>query len=372
MPTTDTRSEQMFPRLDPEEINRLRRFGDIRRCAAGERLFVSGDVAPGMFLLISGSVRVTWRDPLGHGAPIVEQGLGEFVAEVGQLSGRPAFVDVHAIDNVEALLIPPENLRALMIKEGELGEKIMRALILRRVALVEAGASGPVLIGPESSPDMMRLQGFLSRNEYPYQVLDPAKDRDAAELIKRYAPNASDLPLAVCPKGSILKNPGEGELGRALGMVRIDASDRVYDVAIVGTGPAGLSTAVYAGSERFSVIVFEACAIGGQARASARIENYLGFPTGISGQALTWRAFVQAQKFDAEMAIPISVVRLRATEAPLALHLGDGRRVKASRWWSRQALATGALTSRTSGTSRAEASGTGPHRSRPACDGGKR
>src|SRR6266536_1007521 len=346
MPTTDTRSEQMFPRLDPEEINRLRRFGDIRRCAAGERLFVSGDVAPGMFLLISGSVRVTWRDPLGHGAPIV--------------------------DNVEALLIPPENLRALMIKEGELGEKIMRALILRRVALVEAGASGPVLIGPESSPDMMRLQGFLSRNEYPYQVLDPAKDRDAAELIKRYAPNASDLPLAVCPKGSILKNPGEGELGRALGMVRIDASDRVYDVAIVGTGPAGLSTAVYAGSERFSVIVFEACAIGGQARASARIENYLGFPTGISGQALTWRAFVQAQKFDAEMAIPISVVRLRATEAPLALHLGDGRRVKASRWWSRQALATGALTSRTSGTSRAEASGTGPHRSRPACDGGKR
>jgi thioredoxin reductase (NADPH) len=330
MSRIDSRREQMFPRLDPEEINRLRRFGHVRCYAAGEPLFVSGDVAPGMFILISGSVRVTRRDPLGHGAPIVEQGPGEFIAEVGQLSGQPALVDVHAMDKVEALLIPPENLRALMIEEAELGEKIMRALILRHVALVEAGAGGPVLIGPESSPNMIRLQGFLSRNAYPYQVLDPAKDRDAAELIKRYAPNASELPLAVCPKGSILKNPGEGELARALGMIRIDASDRVYDVAIVGAGPAGLSTAVYAGSEGFSVIVFETSAFGGQAGASARIENYLGFPTGISGQDLTWRAFVQAQKFGAEMAIPISVVGLRATEVPIALHLGDGRRVKAS------------------------------------------
>src|SRR6266487_4970914 len=201
MPTTDTRSEQMFPRLDPEEINRLRRFGDIRRCAAGERLFVSGDVAPGMFLLISGSVRVTWRDPLGHGAPIVEQGLGEFVAEVGQLSGRPAFVDVHAIDNVEALLIPPENLRALMIKEGELGEKIMRALILRRVALVEAGASGPVLIGPESSPDMMRLQGFCPATSIPIRCSIPQKTATRLNL-------SSDMPRMprTCRSRSVRKD----------------------------------------------------------------------------------------------------------------------------------------------------------------------
>src|ERR1700732_5172905 len=330
MSTIDTRREQMFPKLEPLEIDRLRRFGEVRRYGAGEALFVTGEIAPGMSVLIRGSVRVTRRDPLGHSAPSVEQGPGEFVAEVGQCSRQPAFVDVHAIDDVEALLIPSKNLRALMMEEVELGEKIMRALILRRVALVEAGAGGPVLIGSESSPDMIRLQGFLARNAYPYQVLDPAKDRDAAELIKRYAPIVSDLPLAVCPKGSILKNPSEGELARALGMVRIDASDRVYDVAIVGAGPAGLSTAVYAGSEGFSVIVFEASAFGGQAGASARIENYLGFPTGISGQDLTWRAFVQAQKFGAEMAIPVSVVRLLATELPLALHLDDGRRVKAS------------------------------------------
>ena len=143
MSSIDARHEQMFPKLEPREVERLRRFGAVRRYAPGEALFVTGEIAPGMSVLIKGSVRVSRRDPLGHGAPIVEQGPGEFVAEVGQLSGQPAFVDVHAIDDVEALLIPPENLRALMIEEPELGERIMQALILRRVALLEAGAGGP-------------------------------------------------------------------------------------------------------------------------------------------------------------------------------------------------------------------------------------
>lgn len=330
MSTIDTRREQMFPKLDPPEIDRLRRFGLVRRYAAGEALFVTGEAAPGMFVLIKGSVRVTRRDPLGHSAPILEQGPGEFVAEIGQLSGQPALVDVHAIDHVEALLISPEKLRALMIEEPEIGERIMRALILRRVALIEASAGGPVLIGPESHPDVVRLQGFLARNAYPHQLLDPTRDRNAAELVKQYAPNPSDLPLAVCPKGMVLKNPSETELARALGMVPIDERDYTYDVAIVGAGPAGLSTAVYAASEGLSVIVFDGHAFGGQAGASARIENYLGFPTGISGQALTGRAYVQAQKFGARMAVPAAVVRLDTSETPIALHLGDGRRVKAS------------------------------------------
>jgi thioredoxin reductase (NADPH) len=330
MSTIDTRREQMFPKLDPREIDRLRRFGLVQRYAAGEALFATGEAAPGMFVLIKGSVRVTRRDPLGHSAPILEQGPGEFVAEIGQLSGQPALVDVHAIDHVEALLISPEKLRALMIEEPEIGERIMRALILRRVALVEASAGGPVLIGPESHPDVVRLQGFLARNAYPHQLLDPTRDRNAAELVKQYAPNPSDLPLAVCPKGMVLKNPSETELARALGMVPIDERGHTYDVAIVGAGPAGLSTAVYAASEGLSVIVFDGHAFGGQAGASARIENYLGFPTGISGQALTGRAYVQAQKFGARMVVPAAVVRLDTTEAPIALHLGDGRRVKAS------------------------------------------
>src|ERR1700732_4025979 len=328
--TIGTRDEQMFPKLTPHEIDRLRRFGEVRRYAAGEPLFLIGDVAPGMFVLIKGSLRRTRRDPLGHSAPVVELGPGQFVAEVGQLSGQPAFVDVHAIDDVEALLISPENLRALMIEEPELGERIMHALILRRVALIEAGAGGPVLIGPENSPDVIRLQGFLARNAYPHQLLDPTQDEDAAKLVRQYAPNPQELPLAVCPKGTILKNPSEAELARALGMVPIDERDQIYDVAVVGAGPAGLSTAVYAASEGLSVIVFDARAFGGQAGASARIENYLGFPAGISGQALTGRAYVQAQKFGATMMIPSEVVGLDLTQNPVALNLDDGRRVKAS------------------------------------------
>ena len=329
MSTIDPRDEHVFPKLTPQEIDRLRRFGEVRRYVPGDALFVTGDVAPGMYVLIKGSVRVTRRDPLGHAAPIVEQGPGEFVAEVGQLSGQPAFVDVHAIGDVEALLITPQNLRALMIEEAELGERIMHALILRRVVVIEAGAGGPVLIGPESSPDVIRLQGFLARNAYPHQLLDPEKDEDAARLVQQYAPNPSDLPLAVCPKGTILKNPSEAELARALGMVPIDERDQTYDVAVVGAGPAGLSTAVYAASEGLSVIVLDARAFGGQAGASARIENYLGFPAGISGQALTGRAYVQAQKFGARMVIPAEAIRPDLTEVPLALRLDDGRRVKA-------------------------------------------
>ena len=236
MSTIDTRREQMFPKLEPREIDRLRRFGTLRRYAPGEALFVTGETVPGMFVLIKGSVRVARRDPLGHSAPILEQEPGEFVAEVGQLSGQPAFVDAHAIDDVEALLIASENLRALMI------ERIMRALILRRVALVEAGAGGPILIGPDSSPDVIRLQGFLARNAYPHQLLDPTQDEDAAKLVQQYAPNPQELPLAVCPKGTILKNPSEAELARALGMVPIDERDQIYDVAVVDANrvPPGL------------------------------------------------------------------------------------------------------------------------------------
>src|SRR5262245_53728327 len=307
MSTIEQRRDQIFPRLWPEEIERLCQFGEVRRDNAGDLLVETGERSPGMFVLIAGTVAVSAREGLDHVVPIVEEGPGQFLAEIGQLSGRPALVDVRAKTDIEALLVPAEGLRRLIIAEAELGEKIMRALILRRVALIENGAGGPVLIGPALNPDMVRLQNFLARNGYPHQVLDPDEDVDARALVERYVPDPSELPLCVCADGSVLKNPSTSELACCLGMITCDYPDRIYDVAIVGAGPAGLATAVYAASEGLSVIVFDANAFGGQAGASARIENYLGFPTGISGQALTGRAFVQAQKFGAVMDIPHEV-----------------------------------------------------------------
>ena len=330
MPSIDPRDEKMFPKFSAGDIDRLIRFGKVQRFAKGEPLFVTGEVAPGTFVLRTGRVRVTRRDPLGHLAPIVEQVPGDFTAELGQLSGRPALVDAHAVDDVEALLIPAENLRAVMIAEPELGDRIMRALILRRVALIEMGAGGPILIGPEASPDIVRLQGFLARNAYPAQVLDPAEDRDAAELVEKYAPDPREMPLAVCPKGTILKCPSEAELARALGMAHVDDPDRTFDVAVVGAGPAGLATAVYAASEGLSVVVFDGRAFGGQAGESARIENYLGFPTGVPGRMLAGRAYVQAQKFGAEMAIPVEVSSIDCSRTPMTLERGDGARARAA------------------------------------------
>jgi thioredoxin reductase (NADPH) len=272
MSTIEQRRDQMFPKLLPEEIERLRRFGEVRRFKAGDLLFVTGERSPGMFVLIAGTVAVSSRDGLGHVVPIVEEGQGEFLAEVGQLSGRPAFVDARATANVEALLITPEHLRGVIVAEAELGERIMRALILRRVALIENGVGGPVLIGPALNPDLVRLQDFLARNGYPHQVLDPDEDADARALVDRYAPNPSELPLSVCADGSVLKNPSTSELGRCLGMVACDHPDRIYDVGSSAPDPP-VATAVYAASEGLAVIVFDASAFGGQAGASARIEN---------------------------------------------------------------------------------------------------
>ena len=230
-----------------------------------------------------------------------------FSAEIGQLSGRIALVDGHADGDVETLLIPPERLRALLVAEADLGERIMRALILRRVTLIQEGTGGPVLIGPPTLGDMARLQNFLHRNGQPHHLLDPADEKDAADLVARYAASRADLPLVICPDGTVLRNPSETALAMAIGMIAAHGPEKLYDVAVVGSGPAGLATAVYAASEGLSVAVFDSRAYGGQAGASMRIENYLGFPTGISGQALAGRAYSQAQKFGAEILIPVSV-----------------------------------------------------------------
>jgi thioredoxin reductase (NADPH) len=324
------RHEQTFPALTPQEIARMRRFGEVRTYRHGERLFETGKPGPGMFVVLSGHVAITQRDGLGHVTPVIDQGPGQFLAEIGQLSGRVAFVDGHAEGNVETLLIPPDKLRALLVAEADLGERIMRALILRRVNLIQAGVGGPVLIGPPNSNAVAALQNFLARNGHPHHLLDPERDGDAAEIIARYSPSPSDWPLVVAVDGTVLRNPTESELARALGMIGGPRGERIYDVAIVGCGPAGLATAVYAASEGLSVVVLDSRAFGGQAGASARIENYLGFPTGISGQALAGRAFTQAQKFGADVMIPVSVKALDCSrkDGAFALMLESGEELR--------------------------------------------
>ena len=330
-PRVFARPEQTFPELTASEIARMRRFGEIRKYNNGERLFEAGKPAPGMFVVLSGHVAITERDGLGHVALVIDQGSGQFLAESGALSGRVALVDGHAEGEVETLLIPPDRLRALLVAEADLGERIMRALILRRVNMIQGGVGGPVLIGPPNSTGVVRLQGFLTRNGFPHHLLDPERDHDAAELIARYSPSPSDWPLVVTADGTVLRNPAETDLARALGMIGGPRGDRIYDAAIVGCGPAGLATAVYAASEGLSVVVLDARAFGGQAGASARIENYLGFPTGISGQALAGRAFTQAQKFGADIMIPISAKALDCTrtDGAFALKLDGGEALRA-------------------------------------------
>lgn len=315
------RLEQTFPALTPHEIDRMRRFGEVVTYRHGETLFETGKPGPGMFVVLSGQVAITQRDGLSHVTPVIDQGPGQFLAEIGQLSGRMALVDGHAEGDVETLLIPPDRLRALLVAEADLGERIMRALILRRVSLIQGGVGGPVLIGPAALGDMARLQNFLARNGQPHHLLDPATDKDAADLVGRYSASRADLPLVVCPDGTVLRNPSETELAMAMGMIGHHGPEKLYDVAVVGSGPAGLATAVYAASEGLSVAVLDSRAFGGQAGASARIENYLGFPTGISGLALTARAFNQAQKFGAEILIPVSVKSLDCSKDKGAFEL---------------------------------------------------
>ncbi len=303
-PLIEARRDQMFPVLQPAEIDRLARFGERNSYAAGERLVATGEVAPGAFIILAGRVDVMQGGMLGHSEPLVTHGPGSFMGELAQLSGRPSLVDGYAKEAVDALVIPPRRLRDLLVEEAELGERIMRALILRRVELIETGAGGPVIVGSADNGDVLRLEGFLVRNGHPHQLLDPKTDPCAQTLIERFHIDAHELPIVVCPNGELLRNPSEVQLARCIGLVKPIDPQTIYDVVIVGAGPAGLAASVYAASEGLSVLVLDCRAFGGQAGASTRIENYLGFPTGISGMALMARAYSQAQKFGAEMAIP--------------------------------------------------------------------
>ncbi|MDP1639531.1 MAG: FAD-dependent oxidoreductase [Hyphomicrobium sp.] len=325
-----TRRGQMFPTLLPEEIDRVRRFGEVRSFAAGEALARVGELAPGLMIILSGKVDV-FQTHGGERSLIVTHQPGSFMGELAQLGGRPALVDAIASEPVEVIVIPPAQLRALLIAEAELGERIMRALILRRMGLLETGAGGPIIVGRADNGDVLRLENFLSRNGHPHQRLDPKTDSCGQILIERFSVAPDELPLVVCPNGKVLRNPAETEMARCVGMISPLDPEQVHDVIVVGAGPAGLATAVYAASEGLSVLVLDCRAFGGQAGASARIENYLGFPTGVSGMALMGRAYNQAVKFGADIVIPCEAQLLEAgtADAPFQLQLVSEESVRA-------------------------------------------
>ena len=313
MSVIKTRGHQLFPVLDGIQIDTAKQFasGPEREFAPGEIVYKVGERDVPTWLVLKGSLAAVRRDGLDHETAITTLGPGQFSGEVNQLAGAATLASVSAgPEGCTAFPFDATHVRALMIGSAEIGEIMMRAFILRRVGLIEDGGVGAVLVGKPGTPELVGLQDFLGRNGYPYTVLDSSTDAEARALLERSGMLPEDLPILICPSGSLLKQPTDAEAGACLGITPKLDSEKVYDVAVVGAGPAGLAAAVYAGSEGLSVLVLDQRAFGGQAGASARIENYLGFPTGISGMALAGRAFNQALKFGVEIAIPIHVARL--------------------------------------------------------------
>jgi thioredoxin reductase (NADPH) len=314
--TTQKRRDQAYPTFSAAQVEVALRFasGPARRFAPGEAVFEIGERDSASWLVVEGGIESVSRDGLGRETRITVHGPGQISGELNQLGGRASLAHGRATqDGALAYPFDAPHLRALLVGSAEIGEAVMRAFILRRMGLLEGERVGSVLIGPEQQNDMIRLRGFLTRNGYPNSVLDADSD-EGRELINRLGVVPDDLPLMVCPNGTVLRRPSNAEAGVCLGITPELSPDKVYDVLVVGAGPAGLATAVYAASEGLSVLVLDSRSFGGQAGASARIENYLGFPTGISGQALAGRAFSQAQKFGAELAIPVHALALECAE----------------------------------------------------------
>ena len=335
IPMSD-RSAQRFPTLRAAQLNTVRRFAtkEVVHFAPGEPIFQVGEHSAPAWFLTEGSANLFGRDGFDEIIPLRELESGQFTGELNQLAGKPSLAGAQAGEQgCAALPLNASQLRALIVGTAELGELIMRAFILRRIGLLERGV-GPVLLGRAGSPGIQRLQAFLTRSTYPHLVLDCASER-GRQMIESLDLPPEDLPLLICPCGHVLKHPSNEEAAAWLGITPTLTDGALYDVAVIGSGPAGLAAAVYAASEGLSVLVVDGAVVGGQAGASARIENYLGFPTGISGQALTGRALSQAQKFGAEVAIPLVATRLEChsgdpvTDDRVAVTLSDRGSVRA-------------------------------------------
>lgn len=320
--------DRIFPRLSPEQLARVVAHGHARTVSAGEVLYAAGDPAASFFVVTEGEVEVTRHTRAGEALVAVHR-AGQFTGEVTLLSGRRALVDARARTPGEVIELDRDRLLALVQTDAEIGEILMRAFILRRVELIARGLGDAIVIGSRHCAGTLRVREFLTRNAHPFTYLDLDLDEDVQALLDHFHVTAADVPVVVCRCEVVLRNPTNAEIAECLGFNTAVDPLHVHDLVVVGGGPAGLAAAVYAASEGLDVLVVESRYPGGQAGSSSKIENYLGFPTGISGQALAGRAYTQAQKFGARTLVAKSAVRLDCEVRPYGLELGDATRLRA-------------------------------------------
>jgi thioredoxin reductase (NADPH) len=316
-------TEGMFPKLDDAQIARLLPWGQERQLAAGEIVFDQGDSEHGVFVVLSGSIQLV-SVANGEESVLTTHGPGMFTGEVNQLSGRRSLVRCRACAASRLLEISRANLQRLMQNDAALGEVFLRAFILRRAYLINHSLGDAVLIGSNNSAETLRLKNFLSRNGHPFTYVDVEQDSDVQSLLDHFAVQVTDIPVLICRGELVLRRPTNAEVAACFGLNEGIDEGGVYDLIVVGAGPSGLAAAVYGASEGLNTLVVESNAPGGQAGSSSRIENYLGFPMGISGQELASRAFVQAEKFGAHISVARSAAALKCAKPPYAIQLDDG------------------------------------------------
>ena len=327
LPLTRAHVEQIFPKLTPAQIRRIAAHGHMRAMERGEVLVEQGDRAVPFFVVVSGEVEIV-RPSVPAETLVTVHGPGQFTGEVNMLSGRRALFRMRATKPGEVIELDRQHMLALVQTDAELGEILMRAFILRRVELVAAGVGDVVLIGSTHSAGTLRIKEFLMRNGHPYSYIDLERDPEVQNLLDGFHIAASEIPVVICRGEIVLRNPTNQQIADCLGFNETVDQTQMRDLVIIGAGPSGLAAAVYGASEGLDVLVLETSSPGGQAGSSSRIENYLGFPTGISGQELAARAYNQAQKFGAQMLIAKGT-RLACDRKPYVVEVENGARIPA-------------------------------------------
>lgn len=321
------RTAQIFPVLDDDMVSRLGAYGAAEDVAAGTILFRRGDRRADFFVVLDGEIAILGSE--GSGEMLTVHRRHQFTGELDQLSHRALLVTARANGSARVLCIASDDFGRAMAAEPDIGEIVTRAFILRRMGFLHHGEMGITVLGHAEDADTLRIERFAIRNGYPFRLVDPGRDEEATELLARFDGDATPLPVVVLPDQTALCNPATPDLADRLGLTEAFDPDEVFDVAVIGAGPAGLAAATYAASEGLKTVVIEGIAPGGQAGTSSKIENYLGFPTGISGQALAGRAQVQAQKFGARIAVSRMATAIDCDVQPMVVTLEDGQHLPA-------------------------------------------